>query len=306
MSSSAYWSSEYSRIINNAPSSSNYYNQSFVDKINEAQASIDNLVAEKDKAWSASQQKMDEYDTFRGSMKAYGDVWKSSEDEFGVKQAQDNYESSKKALAMTQTTLEALPSSINAASNRVMTQSQREQAYNILADRVNRNMAMNERSVSAYEEAWKNARENQSARAEAEMAYQQSTLAEYGNMWTDATNKFNQLGENLISAKGYKSDWENQYRTWQNQQWQKDFVIWENELNAVHNRYMEALRNERAEAEANYTKAMSDIQAKQNYNNQQFAKNLVDIHFKEQNNKMIANAYDSGGALGKLMYVLSH
>jgi len=303
MSSSAYWSGEYNRIINNAPSSSNYYNQSFVDKINEAQADIDNLVAEKDKAWSASQQKLDEYDTFRGSMKAYGDVWKSSEDEFGVKQAKDNYESSKKALALAQTTLEALPSSINAASNRVMTQNQREQVYNVLADRLNRNITMNERSASTYEEAWRNARENQSARAEAEMAYQQSTLSEYNNMWVEATNKFNQIGDNLISVKNDKSAWESQYRAWQNQQWQKDFTIWENELNAVHNRYMEALNNEMAEAEANYTKTMSDIKAKQNYNNQQFAKALVDTHFEYQRNMNLANALDSGGIIGKLAYL---
>lgn len=263
MSSSSYWSSEIDKLLNGVPKGSgSYYNQSFVDKINEAQASIDNLVSEKDKAWGASQQSMDEYNTFQGSMKSYSDMYKSSEDEFGVKQAKDTYESNKQALAMAQTTLDALPSSINAASNRVMTQSQREKAYNVLSDRWARTISMQTQQNSAYEQAWKNAREKMSADISMQMAEQQSKLSGYNDKWIESTNKFNQIGENLISAKDDKYAWEEQYRAWQRQQWNNDYTIWSNQLSTANARYIQEVKNEMAELQANLTKLMSDSNAR--------------------------------------------
>lgn len=271
MSSSAYWSNELDKLYANKPgTSSSFYNSSFVDKINEAQANIDNLVSEKEKAWSSSQQKLDEYDAFRGSMKSYGDVWKSSENEFGVQQAKDNYESNKKALAMAQTTLNALPSSINAASNRVMTQSQREQAYNVMSDRWAKNISMQTQQNSTYEEAWKNAREKMSADISKQMEEQQNKLAGYADNWTNEINKFNQLGENIISAKENKLNWENQYRTWQYQQRQNAMAIWEAELNSTLARYNQAIENEIAAIEASRIRDRADAEAQMAWDNRSY------------------------------------
>ena len=70
MSSSSYWDGQYKNLMaNKPPSSDSYYNQSFVDRMNEAQRDIDNLVSEKDKSWSSMNQKKDEYDAFSGSMR---------------------------------------------------------------------------------------------------------------------------------------------------------------------------------------------------------------------------------------------
>ena len=227
MSSSAYWQSRIDYLkANQPPKMENYYNQSFVDKMNEAQKNIDNLVAEKDKSWAATGQKQDEYKAFQGTMSEYKDVYTNSKSEFGVDEHQDVYEKSKKALALAESTLEALPSSINAGSNRVLTQQQRENRYNALANR-----AMNYRDnlmarTSAYEEVWKQARQNQADYAKAEIASQWGKLDDYNDAWLASLDAYTQAEERLTKARDELRSWQNQYRRWQFNQWDNANTIW--------------------------------------------------------------------------------
>ena len=252
MSSSAYWNSQYNYYLNNRPpAAESYYNQSFVDRINEAQKNIDNLVAEKDKSWAATGQKQDEYNAFEGTMSSYGDVYNNAENEFGVGEKEGTYEESKKALALAESTLEALPSSINSSSNRVLTQSQREARYNALADK---KMSYRDNLMarsSAYEEVWKEARQRQADYAKAEIAGQYSKLADYNNAFTEAMNEFNRAETRLTEAKVTKMDWENQYRSWQHQQYQYANQVWMANLNTALSRYLEALNTEASIRQAN-------------------------------------------------------
>ena len=183
MNGSAYWDTQYKYYMNNQPpKAESYYNKDFAQKINEARQNIDNLVAEKDKSWSATGQAQDEYNAFSGTMSKYNDVYMKAESEFGVTEHQEQYEKSKKALALAESTLDALPSSINASSNRVLSQSQREARYNALSDKYLGYRDNLLARSSAYEEVWKKARENQSAQAKAEIAEQYSKLNNYNNV----------------------------------------------------------------------------------------------------------------------------
>lgn len=245
MSSSAYWNDRYNYLISNQPpKSDSYYNQSFVDRINKAQQDIDNLVPEKDKAWSAAAQKQDDYNTFYGTVSNYSEIYNQAQSEFGVTEHQENYEKSKKALALAESTLSTLPSSINARSNRVLTQAQREQRYNILADRqmnYNTNLAA---KTSAYEQVWKQARENQATYAKAEMASQWSKLSDYNNAWVmsmeeylNAENRITKAQQDLLSTK-------EEYRNWQHQQYQNANTVWLKQLDTALDRYHESLQTE--------------------------------------------------------------
>lgn len=245
MNDSAYWDSRYKYLMENQPpAASSFYNQSFVDRINEAQKNIDNLVAEKDKSWSAANQKQDDYNIFAGTMGEYKEVYTQATSEFGVPEHQENYEKSKKALALAEGTLAALPSSINASSNRVLTQAQREQRYNALADRhmVYKNNLM--ARTSAYEQVWKNARENQAAYAKAEIASQQSKLADYNNAWIMSMNNYlnaeNKLRQATVDMLGTKQE----FRNWQAQQYENANRVWMEKLDTALNRYREALNTE--------------------------------------------------------------
>lgn len=286
MSSSAYWDSQYKNLMaNRPPSSDSYYNQSFVDRMNEAQKDIDNLVSEKDKSWSAMNQKKDEYDAFSGSMREYNDVYNESKAKFGVEESQDTYEKSKKALALAQSTLDALPSTINASSNRVLTQSQREARYNALADRATRQIGIMTQQNSMYEQAWKNARENQATYAKAEMASQYAKLGDFNNAWISAMNEYDNAVRRIENAKVNLNLIRNDYRMWQTRQWSQANTVWYNKLNNALSRYVQALNTEHTLYRLEREKKMADSDAEIAYWMNKGS---------ERTSKMIANYYFNG------------
>lgn len=247
MNSSAYWSSKIDYYqANQPPKAESFYNQSFVDKINEAEGNIDNLVADKDKSWAAYNQSRDDYDAFKGTMSSYDEVYTQSKSKFGIEEKHRDYEESKKALAMAETTLEALPSSINSMSNRVLTQSQREARYNAMADSV---LARRDRlmaSTDAYKDVWKRAREQQAAYTAGEISAQYSNLNLENNAYIDAINEYTNAGKRLTQGKIELLNWQEQYRNWQHNQSDMEFTIWVNNLKSAVSRFREALKTENA------------------------------------------------------------
>ena len=286
MSSSSYWDSQYKNLMaNRPPSSDSYYNQSFVDRMNESQRDIDNLVSEKDKSWSAMNQKKDEYDAFSGSMREYNDIYNESKSKFGVEEGQETYEKSKKALALAQSTLDALPSTINASSNRVLTQSQREARYNALADSATRQIGIMTQQNSMYEQAWKNARENQATYAKAEMASQYAKLGDFNNAWVSAMNEYDNAVRRIENAKVNLNLIRNDYRMWQTRQWSQANTIWYNKLNNALSRYVQALNTEHTLYRLEREKKMADSDAEIAYWMNKG---------RERTSKMIANYYFNG------------
>lgn len=283
---SAYWNSQYNYYMNNRPAKAeSYYNQSFVDKIKEAQSNIDNLVSEKDKSWSAIGQKQDEYNAFKGTMSSYDEVYTQSKSEFGIEEHRENYEKSKQALALAESTLSALPSSINSSSNRVLTQSQREARYNTLS---NRAMAYRDNLLarsSAYEEVWKKAREEQATYAKAEIASQYGRLGDYNNAFVNAMNEYDQAAKRLTEARIEKLNWESDYRNWQFNQWQNAETVWFNNLNAALDRYVQALNTELTMKQAEITKRRADTNARLANLKKSMADTLVAYHWYQQAGK---------------------
>lgn len=227
MNDASYWKSQVDKLNANMPKShENYYNQGFVDKMKQAQSNIDGLVAEKDKSWAATQQAQDDYETFRGSMTSYNDAYKNAQAEFGVENAMANYDKSKKALAMAEMTLNALPSQINAGSNRVLTQSQREQQYNVLSNQFNKVQTYQQKQNKTYEEAWKNARESASAYAQSVVSGEQSKLNDFNNAWLGALDEYNANEHKILNAQLNKELWTAKYHKWQAQQSNQDMAVW--------------------------------------------------------------------------------
>lgn len=286
MSSSAYWDSQYRYYMNNQPpKAESYYNQSFVDKINEAQRNIDNLVKEKDKSWAASNQAQDDYKAFHGSMSSYNEVYTQSKSEFGIEEHRENYEKSKKALALAESTLSALPSSINSSSNRVLTQSQREQRYNALADK---QVAYRDNLLarsSAYEDVWKQARQNQADYAKAEMASQWGKLGDYNNAWLNSLNEYYDAEKRLTEGQTELRRWQSDYRDWQYKQWDNANTVWFNNMSAALDRYVEALNTELAMREAAVTRNRADTNARLANLKDSMANTLVAYHWYQQAGK---------------------
>ena len=306
MNGSAYWDAQYNYYMaNQPPKPESYYNQSFMDKINEAQKNIDNLVPERDKSWAATGQKQDEYDTFYGSMKEYGDVYKDAENEFGVKEAQDTYEKSKKALALAESTLSALPSQINSSSNRVLTQSQREARYNTLADRAMSYQGNLMAKTSAYEEVWKNARANQAAYAKAEIASQYSKLSDFNNAYTNAINEYMNAENRLKKAEAELRSWQSDYRSWQYKQYSNANKIWYANMSSALDRYLEALNTERTIKEMDYQKSKmySEVVIQQAKN--RTGERIANSYYRQQEAEKAKQLSNDLGILGRYAYLTS-
>lgn len=252
---------QYNSLLNNPPKSGGYYNQSFEDRIREARENIDNLVSERDKAWSNAEQAKGDYDSFTGSMRGYSDFYKEAEDEFGVSQAKDSYEKNKQALTMTNSMLEALPSSINATSGRVLTQAQRERAFEVGANTINQTQSQLQSQSNTYEQAWKAARENQAAKATAEASAQRLKQMTLNSIWAGELNNYNATLSRVNSAQYDLANWNAAYRNWQNQQWQNDYNIWVAQLNSATTRFNEARLTALEQRQANEAIAKAQRQA---------------------------------------------
>lgn len=280
---SAYWDSQYNYYMTNQPPKpESYYNKDFVQKINEARSNIDNLVAERDKSWAAQGQARDEYDAFSGSMRSYGDVYKEAENEFGVKVHQDEYEKSKKALALAESTMATLPSTINASSNRVLTQEQRERQYNVLADRHMAYKTNLMAKTSAYEDVWKKARKSQEAYTMGEMATQYGKLGDYNNAWMNSIKQYTDAYKKMTQAKIDLINWESDYRNWQHQQYENAQTVWFQNMSNALTRWIDAKNTELAASQAEYIKRQSDRQAKLDYAKDRLASSLVNLHWAQQ------------------------
>ena len=244
---SSYWDSVYNHWKDRASGidASNYYDQSFVDRMNRAQENIDNLVSVENQANSKAQASKDAYDTFKGEMRHYADVNEEQENEFGVQTAFEQYEKSKDAIAATQAMIKALPSTINANSNRVLTQSQREAAFQRqYSQSYGRKLSSENTQVSQYEETWTKARENASKASAEIMAAQQNSLSDFNKAWASAMDNWYQAQENVRTAQYQKYDIESQYREWQRQQAARDRQMAMKEMSLALDAYIATLKNE--------------------------------------------------------------
>lgn len=249
MNSSSYWKGQLDYLQSNRPSSTNFYNADFEKRMNQAQNNINGLVSQQATAKTRMQEAGDNYNTFYGNMKEYGEVYKGAENEFGVTNAMDNYENSKKAVQMAQNAIDALPSSINANSNRVLTQAQRERANEVMSVGYYKNLNMAQNKSSMYEQAWKNARENQKLYTENIMTQQQNNLDNLSNLWQTEMDNYANIGKNLTSARTEYNTIQSDYRAWQNTQLQNELAVWEKQLKSAMTKYNSALSNEMAIAD---------------------------------------------------------
>lgn len=304
-SSQAIWN-EYKQLSAIHYSADDFYDQSFVNRIGEAQRKIDNLNNERKAVDEKRLQAEDSYNTFFGNMRDYSSLNDEAENKFGVQTSMENYEKSKYAIAATEQSLSALPSTINRNSNVVLTQSQRELAYNTAADKWTQKMNTEKQAASDYEKTWQKARENANAYAEQLYGEQKRDLEALSLAWAGQSDQWLKTTELINSAESYKWQVQSDYRDWQWNQANIKNAYARAQAEDAFNRYIIQLRYESIARQEEYEKqkAASDLRMKQI--KEEYAQRLVDNHFKYQQKKKEAEIYDSMGILGRLLYVNSH
>lgn len=304
-SSQAIWN-EYMNLSRVHYSADDFYDQSFVNRIGEAQKNIDNLVNKRNAVDSKRLQAEDSYNTFFGNMRDYSSLNNEGENEFGVKNAMENYEKSKFSIAAMEQSLSALPSTINRNSNVVLTQSQRELAYNTAADKWTQTMNYEKQGAAKYEQAWKNAREKANAYAEKMYGQQKADLESLSLAWAGQSELWQKTSEQINEAEAFKWQVQSDYRDWQWNQANIKNAYARARAEDAFNRYMIQLKYEDIARQEAHNKRMAEIELESRLRKEQLAQKLVDNHFKYQQQKNIAQAYDSGGIFGRFVYLSSH
>ena len=302
--SQAIWN-EYMDLSRVRYSADDFYDQSFVNRIGEAQKNIDNLVNKRNDVDAKRLQAEDSYNTFFGNMRDYSALNDEAEDKFGVKTSMENYEKSKYAVAAVEQSLSALPSTINRNSNVVLTQSQRELAYNTAADKWTQRMDTEKQAVSQYEQAWKNARENANAYAEQLYGQQKSDLESLSLAWAGQSELWKKTSDQISEAEAFKWQVKSDYRNWQWNQANIKNQYARAKAEDAFNRYIIQLQYENVARQEEYEKRMGELELQRQRNKERLAQSLVNLHFKQQEAKQTAEVANAGGLLGRLAYFAS-
>lgn len=303
-SSQAIWN-EYMNLSRVHYSADDFYDQSFVNRIGEAQKNIDNLVNKRNDVDAKRLQAEDSYNTFFGNMRNYSSLNDEAEDKFGVKTSMENYEKSKYAVAAVEQSLSALPSTINRNSNVVLTQSQRELAYNTAADKWTQRMDTEKQAASQYEQAWKNARENANAYAEQLYGQQKSDLESLSLAWAGQSELWQKTSEQINEAEAFKWQIKSDYRNWQWNQANIKNQYARARAQDAFNRYIIQSQYENIARQEEYEKRMGELELQRQRNKERLAQSLVNLHFKQQEAKQTAEVVNAGGLLGRLAYFAS-
>lgn len=300
-SSQAIWN-EYMNLSRVHYSADDFYDQSFVNRIGEAQKNIDNLVNKRNDVDAKRLQSEDSYNTFFGNMRDYSSLNDEAEDKFGVKTAMENYEKSKYAIAATEQSLSALPSTINRYSGVVLSQSQRELAYNTAADKWTQKMNTDKQTASQYEQAWKNARENANAYAERLYGQQKADLESLSLAWAGQSELWQKTSEQINEAEAFKWQVKSDYRNWQWNQAKIKNAYARARAEDAFNRYIIQQRYESIALQEKFDKIMGEAQMAIQQSKERTAQTLVDYYFRTQEAKKTAEIYNAGGILGRLAY----
>ena len=303
-SSQAIWN-EYMDLSRVHYSADDFYDQSFVNRIGEAQKNIDNLVNKRNDVDAKRLQAEDSYNTFFGNMRDYSSLNDEAEDKFGVKTSMENYEKSKYAVAAVEQSLSALPSTINRNSNVVLTQSQRELAYNTAADKLTQRMDTEKQAASQYEQAWKNARENANAYAEQLYGQQKSDLESLSLAWAGQSELWQKTSEQINEAEAFKWQVQSDYRNWQ---WNQANIKNQYARARAHdafNRYIIQLQYENIARQEEYEKRMGELELQRQQNKERLAQSIVNSYYRQQEAKQTAEVVNAGGLLGRLAYFAS-
>jgi hypothetical protein len=187
----------------------------------------------------------------------------------------------------------------------VLTQSQRELAYNTAADKWTQRMDTEKRAASQYEQAWKNARENANAYAEQLYGQQKSDLESLSLAWAGQSELWQKTSEQINEAEAFKWQVQSDYRNWQ---WNQANIKNQYARARAHdafNRYIIQLQYENIARQEEYEKRMGELELQRQQNKERLAQSIVNSYYRQQEAKQTAEVVNAGGLLGRLAYFAS-
>lgn len=242
----------------NGPAESGH---NFIDQINQQQGTINEQQGRYNTQYGNIAQAQGAYDEAYKGQQNYGDLYAQAKQSEGVNEAQNQYQRSLDAVNATRSAMNTLPSSINANSNVVLTNAQRQAALGHQMDKYQNTLGywtgQNAGDLSQYQTAL-GAAQNL---AQGNLQQQQTKVSQSMQNLQSQMDMANKLYDQVINERSlmrqiYGQMYDDEYR-----HMQEEIEAWAKNLAAETQRYQADASERAANSWQNYMDALNNQQA---------------------------------------------
>ena len=234
------------------------YTHNFGQRIGDQNTKVESQYSQYATDQAAAQSQRDAYQQAFNNQTGYGDLLNAAEGKYGVDDRRGGYEQSMRAIAATNQAMNALPSTINANSERVLTQAQRNAALGNQMNKYQNTLSswqqQNATDAAMYQAAMNEARNL----ASQNMAQEQYKLGMQQSDWQTLLNQAAQTYNQALNEQNIRNAIYQQMYEDEAQHKQLEYNYWAKQLddantkrqlaiqeaaNAAQNSYLDYLRN---------------------------------------------------------------
>ena len=245
----------------------------FTEQINEQKANVENAQNLFNEQKGVADTSRQTFQDMFGNQTSYGDYYGQAKESEGVNQAREQYQKSLAAVNGVQSAMTALPSSVNANSGRVLSQSQRQAALANQMNEYNSTLQYwqnkNAGDLSQYQTALsaaQNAAEKQASFQQQNIA---TALSDYHTTMNELNNMYSQIiNERNVLRQIYGDMYDDEYN-----HMAQEIEMWATQVQAETSRYAEEQANARNNAQIAAQRSLSEYMAEaEKKNNEALAK----------------------------------
>lgn len=236
----------------------------FTEQINEQKANVENAQNLFNEQKGVADTSRQTFQDMFGNQTSYGDYYGQAKESEGVNQAREQYQKSLAAVNGVQSAMTALPSSVNANSGRVLSQSQRQAALANQMNEYNSTLQywqnQNAGDLSQYQTAL-GAAQNLAGQQSSEQQQNIATaLSDYHTTMNELNNMYNQIiNERNVLRQIYGDMYDDEYN-----HMAQEIEMWATQVQAETQRYADEQANARNNAQIAAQRSLSEYLNPQN------------------------------------------
>ena len=243
------------------------YLHDFKAQIGDQQSKVNAQYGQYDTAQADAKAQRDAYQQAFQNQSAYGDLLDAAEGKYGVNDAKNSYQQSMRAIAATNQMMNALPSTINANSERVLTQAQRNAALGNQMSKYQNTLSswtgQNATDAAMYQAAMNEARNL----ASQNMAQEQYKLGMQQSDWNTYLNQAAQVYNQALNEQQIlRSIYQDMYND-EAQHKQLEYNYWAKQLDDANTKRQLAIQEAANAAQRSYQDYMMSLNNNQSSGN---------------------------------------
>ena len=248
----------------------------FIDQINEQKSKVAGAEDIYNKQQGIADTSRQTFQDMFGNQTSYGDYYGQAKESEGVNQAREQYQKSLAAVNGVQSAMTALPSSVNANSGRVLSQSQRQAALANQRNEYNSTLQYwqnkNAGDLSQYQTALSAAQNLAGQRSSEQQQNIATALSDYHTTMNELNNMYSQIiNERNVLRQIYGNMYDDEYN-----HMAQEIEMWATQVQAETQRYADEQANARNNAQIAAQRSLSEYMAEaEKKNNEALAKQSV-------------------------------